>query len=118
MKVRAIGYGRSGVGEDLMTGQQMSATAYAREHSMYLTHFHCDFAESGIALERHGLQRALGELGEGKARVLILTDLDRLSRDPEQLFEILNLLVAYGVELHEVPDGLVDIATTIAERFS
>lgn len=116
MKVRAVGYGRSDVGGDLMTGQHMSAAAYAREHSMYLTHFHCDFDGCGIALERQSLRRALGELAGGRARVLIVTDLDRLSRDPEQLFEILNLLVAYGVELHEVSGGLVDIACAITAQ--
>lgn len=116
MKKRAIGYGRCGVGDELMVGQEMGVVAYARDQGMRLTAFHCDYRESGIGLDRRGLAGAFDALERDEAAVLIVADVDRLSRDVKECSAILGLLIDFGVELHTVSGGPVDMQQTILKH--
>lgn len=83
---------------------------------MHLTAFHCDYRESGIGVDRPGLNDALDALERGEATVLIVPDDDRLSRDFGEYSTMLGLLIDFGVELHTVSGGVVDMQQAILKN--
>ncbi len=62
-------------------------------------------------MERPGLQAALAALKMGKARFLIIEDVDRLGRDQEHLSYMRKLFNAHDVVLHTVAAGRIDDLT-------
>lgn len=118
MKKRTIGHGLCGVGDELMVGQEMSVVAYARDEGVRLTAFHCDYRESSIGVDRPGLNDALDALERREATFHIVPDDDRLCRYVKEYCAILRLLIDFGVELHTVSIGPVDMQQAILKTIT
>lgn len=70
-----------------------------------------DSGESALNLERPGLLKVLAAVAEGRIDTVIVGDLDRLARDPEDLRRILDSLSSSGVVvLHGLCDAMITAA--------
>ena len=112
----AIGYGRKSFDDpdhrtSSVDDQQVFAQAYARQHGMELIAFHSDDGITGATMERPALQTALAALKAGKAKILIIEDVDRLGRDQEHLSYMRKLFAVHDVVLHTVAAGRIDDLT-------
>ena len=116
MTTTAIAYGRKSFDDpdnrtSSVDDQEMFARDYAKRNSLDVLQFFGDNGITGATMERPGLQNALAWLKAGKAKVLIIEDVDRLGRDQEHLAYMRKLFVAYDVTLHTVVAGKIDDLT-------
>ncbi len=65
--------------------QRLFAEGYGERHGFNIVAFHGDDGVTGATMERPGLQRVLSLISTGRVKVLIIEDVDRLSRDAEHL---------------------------------
>ncbi len=112
----AIAYGRKSFDDpdnrtSSVDDQRLFAESYAKQHGFELIAFHGDNGITGATMERPGLQAALADLQAGKASILIIEDVDRLSRDQEHLARMRKLFDAYEIALHTVASGQIDELT-------
>ena len=103
----AIAYGRKSFDDpenrtSSVADQEMFARDYAKRNDLDVVQFFGDNGITGATMERPALQNALAWLKAGKAKVLIIEDVDRLGRDQEHLAYMRKLFVAYDVTLHTV----------------
>lgn len=61
-----------------------------------------DEAESGTTMDRAAVQQLLGAVERNEITRLVIYDMDRLSRNPEDRTSFLRLCKAKGVEVHEL----------------
>ena len=112
----AIAYGRKSFDDpenrtSSVADQEMFARDYAKRNDLDVVQFFGDNGITGATMERPALQNALAWLKAGKAKVLIIEDVDRLGRDQEHLAYMRKLFVAYDVTLHTVVAGKIDDLT-------
>ncbi|WP_294193431.1 recombinase family protein [uncultured Sphingomonas sp.] len=88
--------------------QQLFAQKYAERCGLEVIAFHGDDGITGATMERPGLQQVLKLITGGKARNLIIEDVDRLSRDAEHLHYMFKLFRLHQVAVHTVVTGKVD----------
>jgi DNA invertase Pin-like site-specific DNA recombinase len=117
--MRVIGYTRVSTEEQALSGlgleaqeQIIRAECALERRGWQLVELIADEGESGKTLERPGLQRALHLIATGKADVLLVTKLDRLSRS------VIDFSVLLEWFTHEVEARLValdvDVDTSTA----
>ena len=109
----AIGYGRLSFDDpDRRTSsvkdQEAAAARYAEQHGFQLRAFYGDNGITGATMDRSGVKAMLDDIRSGKVDILIIEDIDRLSRDQEHLQYMAKLFRAHGVTLHTVAIGVVD----------
>ena len=109
----AVAYGRKSFDDpDDRTAsaadQRLFAERYAERHELELIAFHGDDGITGATMERPGLRNMLAEVASGRVGVLIIEDVDRLSRDTEHLMYMVKLFRLYRVAVHTVVAGRID----------
>lgn len=110
---RALAYGRKSFDDpDRRTSsvedQRLAAAGYAERHGLELAGFFGDNGITGATMERPGLQQLLQAITRADIGVLIIEDVDRLSRDAEHLHYMVKLLRLNRVVVHTVAAGQVD----------
>ena len=113
MVLSALIYGRksfddpdrktSSVADQIAAGRR-----YAEQNRFSVAGEYGDDGITGATMQRPALQRMLRALAEGAARIVIIEDVDRLSRDQEHLQHMAKRFRALGVALHTVAIGPVD----------
>jgi DNA invertase Pin-like site-specific DNA recombinase len=82
-----------------MANQSKRCHVYARQENLKVLACYEDHISSGTTLKRKGLQRMLNEIKKIKPNYLLLTDIDRLSRNTTNYFVIKNQLNESGVQI-------------------
>jgi site-specific DNA recombinase len=113
MTQRAIGYGRKSFDDpDQRTAsvadQETFARGYAERNGLEFVGWHGDDGITGATMERPGLQRLLAAVAARQADVVIIEDVDRLSRDQEHLQHMSKIFRVHGIVLHTVAAGVID----------
>ena len=113
MTQRAIGYGRKSFDDpDQRTAsvadQETFARTYAERNGLEFVAWHGDDGITGATMERPGLQRLLAAVVARQADVVIIEDVDRLSRDQEHLQHMSKIFRVHGIVLHTVAAGVID----------
>ncbi len=79
---------------------------YAKEHGLKNPKFFCDWGYSGLTSVRPEYQRMLQEVVSGNVTDLVVLNLSRLDRDPEDAWKLIgDTFPHYGVVFHSVQDG-------------
>jgi site-specific DNA recombinase len=110
---RAIGYGRKSFDDPdnrtaSVADQETFARTYAERNDLQFVDWQGDDGISGATMERPGLQRLLAAIVARQADVVIIEDVDRLSRDQEHLQHMSKMFRVHGVVLHTVAAGVID----------
>lgn len=111
--IRAVAYGRKSFDDpDRRTSsvedQRLAAGGYAERLGFELAGFFGDDGITGATMERPGLRQLLAAITRADVGVLIIEDVDRLSRDAEHLHYMVKLLRLNRVVVHTVAAGQVD----------
>ena len=112
-RIKAIGYGRKSFDDpkkeaSSVADQEVFARAYADRHGFDMIAFHGDNYITGATMERPSLQAMLAAFKRGEAQILVIEDIDRLSRDIEHFHYMAKLFRLYDVKVHTVAVGFVD----------
>jgi len=86
-----VGHGLS------LEAQQAKLTAYAAVYELALVAIEVDVGVSAKTLQRPALQQALGALKAGKAEVLLVVKLDRLTRSVRDLGALVETYCLAGI---------------------
>jgi hypothetical protein len=106
-KMRAAIYTRTACeAKKEIQSQLESSRSYAAEHGMEVVDEFIDDGYGGLRLVRPGLQRLRKSAAQGGFDVLLTSGLDRLARQPELLFVILEELKGFGIKV-VFGDGVV-----------
>lgn len=103
-QTRACGYGRVSSREQARTGyglaaQKRAITKEIRHRDWQLIDFVIDEGESGKDLDRPGVRALLRRAADGEIDAIVVHKLDRLTRSPRDLAELLAWSVRIGVRL-------------------
>jgi hypothetical protein len=103
-------YGRRSFGAltratSLTSSQEAAAERYAEQHGLQLTAVFADHGSTGATMDRAGLRAMLEDVESGRIDILIIEDIDRLSRDHEHLRYMAELFLTHGVTVHTVASG-------------
>ena len=112
----AVGYGRKSFDDpdnrtSSVNDQKLFAKNYAQQHGFDMIAFHADDGITGATMERPGLQAALAAIQDGTCKIIIIEDVDRLSRDQEHLSYMIKLFRLNDVTVHTVAAGKIDDLT-------
>lgn len=80
---------------------------FAEREGWHITNIYTDYAMSGSSMMRPGIQMVLQDAAGGKFDVLLAEDLDRISRDQEDIAAIFKRLNFAEARIHTLSDGLV-----------
>jgi len=110
MKTKIVGYVRCSTTDQADNGHSIDTQldqlrSYARLYDLELVHVYTDEGFTGKNLDRPGLKRALSEITAGSADGMLVSKLDRLSRNVKDLASLLDH-VFKGAELHSVNEKL------------
>jgi len=112
---RAAGYSRYSTdlqNERSIEDQEALLRRYAGLNSLEITRLYSDAAQSGASiLGRDGLLELLADAKAGRFDAVIVEELDRLSRDMEDLAGIHKRLSFAGVEIIAVHEGVASTVT-------
>ena len=113
MTQRAIGYGRKSFDDPdhrtaSVADQETFALGYADRNGHEFVAWFGDNGISGATMERPGLQQLLAMVVARQADIVIIEDVDRLSRDQEHLQHMSKIFRVHGVVLHTVAAGVID----------
>ncbi len=112
---RAVGYARFSTdlqNEKSIPDQQALINRYAQLHEYALIKHYADAAQSGASiLGREDLLELLDDARQGKFDVVIVEELDRLSRDMEDLAGIHKRLSFMGIEIIAIHEGVASTVT-------
>lgn len=115
MTRRAVGYSRYSSdlqNERSIEDQEALIRRHAGLNSLDLVRLYSDAAQSGASiLGRDGLLRLLDDARAGQFEVVVVEELDRLSRDMEDLAGIHKRLTFAGVEILAVHEGVASTVT-------
>ena len=109
-KITAL-YGRIGCpfdGRETITAHAQidKLSEYAKEHGLKNPKFFCDWGYSGLTSERPEYQRMLQEVVSENVTDLVVLNLSRLDRDPEDAWKLIgDTFPHYGVVFHSVQAG-------------
>ena len=90
-----------------MQDQRLAIIAYAERHGFDLAGFFGDDGADGRTMERPGLQQLLQAITDYDIGVLVVEDVDRLSRNAQHLHGLVTLLRVRHVVVHTVSAGPV-----------
>ena len=102
----AVSYTRSCDGR-AVERQAAACEAYLDATGLTLGATYCDVSGGTTDAGRDGLAAMMAAARRGEFGVLVIEDVDRLSRDPVFLALILRAFVALGVEVHSVSNGVL-----------
>ena len=112
---RAVLYSRFSTNlqnEKSIADQEAVLTRYAANHGFTIVAKYSDAAQSGATIiGRSGLLKLLAAAAEGKFDVVLVEELDRLSRDMADLANIHKELTAQGVEIVAIHEGVASTIT-------
>ena len=113
MTQRAIGYGRKSFDDPenrtaSVADQETFARGYADRNGLQFIAWFGDNGITGATMERPGLQQLLAVVVARQADIVIIEDVDRLSRDQEHLQHMSKVFRVHGVVLHTVAAGIID----------
>ncbi len=113
MTQRAVGYGRKSFDDpDQRTAsvddQETFARLYAERNGLTFVDWYGDDGITGATMERPGLQRMLALVAARQVDVVIIEDVDRLSRDQEHLQHMSKIFRVHCIVLHTVAAGVID----------
>lgn len=113
MTQRAIGYGRKSFDDPdhrtaSVADQETFARGYAERNGLEFVAWCGDNGITGATMERPGLQQLLAMVVARLADIVIIEDVDRLSRDQEHLQHMSKIFRVHGVVLHTVAAGVID----------
>lgn len=112
---KALGYSRYSTdlqNERSIADQEALIRRYAQVNGLDLVRLYSDAAQSGASiLGRDGLLELLSDARAGGIDVVIVEELDRLSRDMEDLAGIHKRLSFAGVEIAAVHEGVASTVT-------
>ena len=115
VSLRAVSYSRYSTDlqdERSIADQEALIRRYAQVNGLDLVGCYSDAAQSGASiLGRDGLLQLLADVKLGKIDVVVVEELDRLSRDMEDLAGIHKRLSFAGVEIRAVHEGVASTVT-------
>jgi site-specific DNA recombinase len=121
-KIKAVGYCRVSTDEQAQDGlsldyQQSRIKAYAESQDWHLIGFYIDAGYSGKDTNRPEFQRMLSDLRSGKADILIVLKLDRITRRQRDLLNLLEgILEPSGIGFKSVQEPF-DTSTGMGKAF-
>ncbi|MCP4580571.1 MAG: recombinase family protein [candidate division Zixibacteria bacterium] len=121
-KIKAVGYCRVSTDEQAQDGlsldyQQSRIKAYAESQDWSLIGFYVDAGYSGKNTNRPEFQRMISDLQSGKADILIVLKLDRITRKQRDLLNLLEgLLEPSGIGFKSVQESF-DTSTGMGKAF-
>lgn len=121
-KIKAVGYCRVSTDEQAQDGlsldyQQSRIKAYAESQDWQLIDFYIDAGYSGKDTNRPEFQRMISDLQTGKANILIVLKLDRITRKQRDLLNLLEgLLEPSGIGFKSVQEPF-DTSTGMGKAF-
>ncbi|MQW94112.1 recombinase family protein [Sinorhizobium fredii] len=115
MRRRAVGYSRFSTdlqNEKSIADQEALIRRYAQQHDYEIIKLYSDAAQSGAStLNRDGLLDLLEDAKDGKFDAVIVEELDRLSRDMEDLAGIHKRLSFKNIEIIAIHEGVASTVT-------
>ena len=97
-------------GTDAIKSQFELLLRFSQKVGYSPTSAYFDCNESGVTLDRPGMQMLLTDIRAGKVKRVIVKDLSRLARSLFNSQELIGVFNKYGVELISVNDGgLMDL---------
>lgn len=90
--------------EESIEAQKRFITGYCMQNSLTISHYYCDRAHSGKNMNRPALQQLLADAETGKFEILICHKMDRLSRNVQDTYDIVNKLKELGITLISVTE--------------
>ena len=112
---RAVGYSRFSTdlqNEKSIADQEALIRRYADQHGFQIVKLHMDAAQSGASIfGRDGLLELLADAKAGKFDAVIVEELDRLSRDMEDLAGIHKRLSFMDIDIIAVHEGTASTVT-------
>ncbi len=121
-KIKAVGYCRVSTDEQAQDGlsldyQQSRIRAYAESQDWQLIGFYIDAGYSGKDTNRPEFQRMITDLESGKANILIVLKLDRITRKQRDLLNLLEgILEPSGIGFKSVQEPF-DTSTGMGKAF-
>jgi len=122
-KIKAVGYCRVSTDEQAQDGlsldyQQSRIKAYAESQDWQIIGFYIDAGYSGKDTNRPEFQRMISDLQSGKADILIVLKLDRITRKQRDLLNLLEgLLEPSGIGFKSVQEPF-DTSTGMGKAFN
>lgn len=112
---RAVGYSRFSTdlqNEKSIGDEEALIRRYADHHNYEVVALYSDAAQSGASIiGRDGLFRLLEDAARGKFDAVIVEELDRLSRDMQDLAGIHKKLSFYNIEIIAIHEGVASTVT-------
>jgi DNA invertase Pin-like site-specific DNA recombinase len=104
-------YTRLALHNQLRISEQLAACQdFCRGHSLTISEAYSDNGKSGVSLDRSGLQSLLASVGAKTISIVVVYDVDRLSRSFEDLEIIFRQFREAGIQLYSVRTGeLIDL---------
>lgn len=121
-KIKAVGYCRVSTDEQAQDGlsleyQQSRIKAYAESQDWQLIDFYIDAGYSGKDTNRPEFQRMMNDLESGKADILVVLKLDRITRKQRDFLNLLEgVLEPAGIGFKSVQEPF-DTSTGIGKAF-
>ncbi len=117
-KKRAVGYGRVSTSSESqkssLPNQKERIQSYCKSREWNLVRFFKDRGASGKNLKREGFRKLESFIEKDQIQTLIVTNLDRFSRDPKDVIEQMDWLKDIGVHFVSI-DQAIDTSTTAGE---
>lgn len=98
-------YTRSAAAPGSLDAHRTACDKFARDHGWQPLPTRYDDLGSGLSLDRPGLQRLLADVDAGRVDAVVVADVARLSREPENFDRLLARLTRAGVQV-VTPDGV------------
>lgn len=96
---------RKKTGKQKTDSQRLELSKYIKTHSVKPVKWFEDF-KTGRTTKRNALQQIIADCRSGRCDQLIMYKLDRLSRNCRQTLELVEDLIAHGVQIVCVSQGL------------
>jgi len=85
--------------------QERTLLQYAEENGYGSCACFRDNGESGLSLDRPGLQSLISEIQDGKIKTVIAADMCRIARGSLPMGEWIEIIKKHGIEFISVSDG-------------
>lgn len=119
--MKAVSYARVSTEEQAREGFSLGAQdeknfQFIKTMDWNFIGYYVDPGKSGKDLKRPEMQRLLGDLGESKFNVVVVTKLDRLTRNIGDLYDLINLFDKKSIKLVSITEN-IDTSTAMGRMF-